>query len=177
MENMFRKVDARERIVGFYSTGPKVRSNDLKINELFRKYVAHPVFVIIDVRTDFEGVPIKAYTAVEALQEDGKETRLEFRHVPSVIGATQSEEVGVEHLLRDINDPSVSTLAATIKHKVGALRGLRVGRREAARAPSGGAHDVPVLAGARQAAEAARARPLGAGRRGVLRGERLCFGV
>ena len=32
---------------------------------------------------------------------------LEFSHVDAVIDATESEEVGVEHLLRDINDPSV----------------------------------------------------------------------
>lgn len=33
--------------------------------------------------------------------------------------------MGVEHLLRDINDPSVSTLANQIKHKMSALGGLK----------------------------------------------------
>jgi 26S proteasome regulatory subunit N8 len=33
-------------------------------------------------------------------------------------------QVGVEHLLRDINDPSVSNLAAEIRHKLLGLRGL-----------------------------------------------------
>ena len=28
-----------------------------------------------------------------------------------MIGAYEAEEVGVEHLLRDVNDPTVSTLA------------------------------------------------------------------
>jgi len=28
-------------------------------------------------------------------------------HIPSSIGATEAEEVGVEHLLRDIKDASV----------------------------------------------------------------------
>lgn len=50
---------------------------------------------------------------------------LEFSHVDAVIDATESEEVGVEHLLRDINDPSVSTLSGTIAHKMTALRGLK----------------------------------------------------
>jgi 26S proteasome regulatory subunit N8 len=45
--------------------------------------------------------------------------------VDAVIDATESEEVGVEHLLRDINDPSTSTLAGTIKHKLSALVGLK----------------------------------------------------
>jgi 26S proteasome regulatory subunit N8 len=33
-------------------------------------------------------------------------------------------QVGVEHLLRDINDPSVSTMANEIKHKVESLTAL-----------------------------------------------------
>ena len=31
------------------------------------------------------------------------------------MGAQEAEEVGVEHLLRDINDPTVSTVASLIK--------------------------------------------------------------
>lgn len=37
----------------------------------------------------------------------------------------RSHEVGVEHLLRDINDPSTSMLALQIKQKVNALSGLQ----------------------------------------------------
>jgi len=38
--------------------------------------------------------------------------------VSSEVGAYEAEEVGVEHLLRDINDPTVSSLASRVKHKV-----------------------------------------------------------
>lgn len=33
---MFKKVAAKERICGFYTTGPKIRENDLAIAELFK---------------------------------------------------------------------------------------------------------------------------------------------
>ncbi len=33
---MFKKVNAKERVVGFYSTGPKIKGNDLQIAQLFR---------------------------------------------------------------------------------------------------------------------------------------------
>lgn len=33
---MFKKVAAKERVCGFYSTGPKIRENDLQIAELFK---------------------------------------------------------------------------------------------------------------------------------------------
>ena len=38
---MFKKVNTREEIVGFYSSGPKIKENDLKINELFRQFTSH----------------------------------------------------------------------------------------------------------------------------------------
>jgi 26S proteasome regulatory subunit N8 len=124
MESMFRKVNTKEKIVGFYSTGPKLRKNDLQIEALFRRYVDNPVFVIIDVRPDFVGVPFKAYATKEEVIE-GKETRLEFKHVPIQMGADEPEDMGVEHLLRDINDPSISSLANRIKRKMFALRTLQ----------------------------------------------------
>jgi len=124
---MFKKVNTREEIVGFYSTGPKIKENDLKINSLFRQYVQDPVFVIIDVRPEVEGLPTTAYLAVEEVESDGKEIQRVFKHIPCLIEAEEVEEVGVEHLLRDINDPSTSTLAMHIKQKINGLSGL-VGR-------------------------------------------------
>jgi len=120
---MYKKVNARERIVGFYSSGPKIRPADLAIEALFRDYHPNPVLVIIDVRPECEEIPTQAYFAVEKAVE-GKEVSRVFEHVPCEVGAYEAEEVGVEHLLRDINDPSVSTLAAEIRHKVLGLRGL-----------------------------------------------------
>ena len=38
MFNMFRKINSRERIVGWYSTGPDIKKNDIDINEILRKY-------------------------------------------------------------------------------------------------------------------------------------------
>ena len=39
--------------------------------------------------------------------QDGTPTSRTFDHVPSEIGAEEAEEVGVEHLLRDIKDTTV----------------------------------------------------------------------
>jgi 26S proteasome regulatory subunit N8 len=148
---MFRKVHAKERVVGFYSTGPQIRPNDLRIYELVRRAVppgtiTPPVFVIIDVRPGRESIPTTAYRVVEEVDSSaptgggggGKkksagggggatataEVRKSFAHVPSVIGAMEAEEVGVEHLLRDINDPTVSTVANLVKAKLSGLSTL-----------------------------------------------------
>lgn len=83
------------------------------------------MLVICDVRPDVEGFPTTAYGSIEEVEEDGKAIKRTFKHIKSTIGAYEAEEVGVEHLLRDINDPSVSSLADQVKHKMTALMGLR----------------------------------------------------
>ena len=114
---------ARERVVGWYSTGPKIRENDILINEVFRKYTPSPVFVICDVKPKALGLPVESYCTVEEVE--GTETRMAFRNVPSEIGAQEAEEVGVEHLLRDIRDTRISTLAGEVSGKTQSLQGLQ----------------------------------------------------
>lgn len=50
-------------------------------------------------------------------------------HVPSEIVAEEAEEIGVEHLLRDIKDNAVGTLSTRITNQLGSLGGLQ-GRLE-----------------------------------------------
>ena len=171
---MFKKVSAKERILGFYSTGPKIKSNDLKIINLLGRYCANPVLVVIDVRPGREELPTTAYTAVDKVEKNSGRLSKTFVHIPTSIGAVEAEEVGVEHLLRsvcggnccimyvcmyicvrllyvnhifltslarfvsfhlisshpvrpprDINDPTVSTVANQIRSKIDALSTLK----------------------------------------------------
>jgi 26S proteasome regulatory subunit N8 len=120
---MMRKVNANEKILGWYSTGPKIRTADLDIHELFRRYHSNPIFVIIDVNPSEVGIPTKAYISKEEVTEENKvENR--FQHIPSIIGALEAEEVGVEHLLRDVKDTNISTLANRINDKLVSLKSL-----------------------------------------------------
>ncbi|KAI0034522.1 maintenance of mitochondrial structure and function-domain-containing protein [Vararia minispora EC-137] len=124
MYSMFKKVNARERIVGWYHTGPKLRASDLEINELFKRFVPRPVMVIVDVRPHTVGIPTDAYFGVEEIKDDGTETRATFLHAPSAIEAEEAEEIGVEHLLRDIKDSTTTTLATRVSEQLASLRGL-----------------------------------------------------
>jgi len=122
MWSMFKKVNARERVIGWYSTGPKIRGNDLAIHALVRRYSKHPVFVIIDINQKI-GLPTKAYVTKQEANEDGTSSE-KFQHLPSTIGALEAEEVGVEHLLRDVKDTNISTLATSINQKITGLKSL-----------------------------------------------------
>jgi 26S proteasome regulatory subunit N8 len=134
---MFRKVNAKERVVGFYSSGPSIRPNDLRIHEIVKRFLpantsTPPVFCIIDIRPDRPSLPTTAYKVVEEVstREGQRQVRLSFAHVPSQMGAMEAEEVGVEHLLRDINDPTISSVASLIKGKVAGLDTLAEKLRE-----------------------------------------------
>lgn len=130
MYGMFKKVNARERVVGWYHTGPKLHQNDIAVNELIRRYCPNSVLVIIDAKPKDLGLPTEAYIAVEEVHEDGTPTSKTFEHVPSEIGAEEAEEVGVEHLLRDIKDTTVGSLSQKITNQLLGLKGLNAQLRD-----------------------------------------------
>ena len=128
MSRMFKKVAAKEKIVGWYSTGPKIKPIDIQINHLFRDWgqgaAKDPVFVIIDVNIKQDQLPSEAYVAVEEVSSEAATSEWTFKHLPSEIGAFEAEEIGVEHLLRDIKDTTISTLTQDVESKVSSLRSL-----------------------------------------------------
>jgi len=124
MYGMFKKVNAKEKIVGWYHTGPKLHPNDININELVSRYCPNSVLVIIDAKPKELGLPTEAYYAVEEIHDDGTPTTKTFEHVASEMGAEEAEEVGVEHLLRDIHDTTVGSLSQRITNQLMGLKGL-----------------------------------------------------
>lgn len=130
MNDMFKKVNAREKLIGWYHSGPKLRASDLEINELFKRYTPNPLLVIIDVQPKEVGVPTDAYFAIEEIKDDGTTTSKTFVHTPSTIEAEEAEEIGVEHLLRDIRDVAVGTLSTRITAQLQSLQGLHLRLRD-----------------------------------------------
>merc|ERR1719198_1261737 len=129
MYSMFKKVNAKERVVGWYSTGPKIKPSDLSIHELYRRYRPEPVLVVMDVQPKDVELPMEAYYSVQEQTSDEVFKRT-FYHVQSTVGAFEAEEVGVEHLLRDIKNASASTLAVRVGDKITALKGLAMRLKE-----------------------------------------------
>ncbi|GJY10322.1 retrovirus-related pol polyprotein from transposon TNT 1-94 [Tanacetum coccineum] len=108
-------VAAKEHVVGWYNTGPKLWKNDLDIHGLFNDYAPNPVLVIIDVQPTELGLPKKAYYAIEEVNENAtQKSKKVFVHVSSEIAAHEVEEIGVEHLLRGVKDTTISTLATGV---------------------------------------------------------------
>lgn len=85
----------------------------------------------MDVRPDQSDIPTSAYLCVHEIRGDGtqKEEKT-FAHLPSSIEAFEAEEIGVEHLLRDVKENAVTTLAARVGEKMASLEGLEKRLRE-----------------------------------------------
>ncbi|KAK4469045.1 hypothetical protein MN116_007509 [Schistosoma mekongi] len=113
---------AREKIVGWYHSGPELCTNDIKINELFRRYASNSVLLVVNVRRkEVDGLPTEAYIAGEEVHDDGSPTTKSFDHLRSEVDA---EEVGVDHLLRDVKDTSLGSLSQRIGCQLDGLFGL-----------------------------------------------------
>jgi 26S proteasome regulatory subunit N8 len=111
---MFKKVNINEKLVGWYSSGPKLRQNDIEIHQVFKKYMKNPVLVVVDVQMiDKIGTPVEAYYSTEEVNSDGQIEK-KFIHIPATIGMAEVESIGVEHLIRDIKDVTMDSLAQQV---------------------------------------------------------------
>ena len=62
MFGMMRKINSKEKIIGWYSSGPSIKRNDIEINEILRRYNTLPVFVVVKVHeAESLGIPTEAY--------------------------------------------------------------------------------------------------------------------
>lgn len=126
MNDMCKKINAKEKLIGWYHSGPKLKASDLKINELFKKYSStNPLLLIVDVKQQGVGLPTDAYVAVEQVKDDGSSTEKTFIHLPCIIEAEEAEEIGVEHLLRDVRDQAAGGLSIRLTNQLKSLKGLK----------------------------------------------------
>lgn len=99
--------------------GPRIREADLEINDLVSRFCCDPVYVICEVQPKRLGLPITSYFSKEEVREDGTEKNKRiFVNIPTEVGRTEAEEIGVEHLLRNVKDASISTLTTEITGKI-----------------------------------------------------------
>jgi 26S proteasome regulatory subunit N8 len=104
--------------------GPKLHQNDVAIKELLGRYCPNSILVIVDARPQDVGLPTEAYVAVEEVHDTGMPTTNTFEHVWSEIGAEETREVGVEHLLRDVKDTRIGKLSQKVWNQLHGLKGL-----------------------------------------------------
>lgn len=101
MFELFYKVNCAESILGWYHSGPKMYKNDLEISKAFNKYCDDPILAIVDVEMKASDIPVQIFQLKYKRQLD---------HLNVQVGADETEEVGVEHLLRDIKESTGNSI-------------------------------------------------------------------
>lgn len=113
MFELFYKVNSKEKIVGWYHSGPKMYKNDIEISKSFIKYCDNPVLAIVNVAMQANDIPVQIYQLKD---------RNNLINMNVQIGADETEEVGVEHLLRDIKEGTGCSLKDQVKQIVDSLK-------------------------------------------------------
>lgn len=115
MYDMQRRVFPQIQIVGWYSSGPAIQANDMLLHLLIAdRFCPNPVYCVVNTDQGNKGVPVMAYTTVQA--RAGRRM-LEFRNIPTHLGSEPAEEIGIEHLLRDVTDSTITNLSTQIEER------------------------------------------------------------
>lgn len=111
MYRMFHKVLPKINIVGWYSSGPTICPNDILLHLLVaNRFCPNPIYCVVNTDPTRKGSPVSAYTTIA-----GREgAPVEFRNVPTELGSSEAEDIGIEHLLRDLTDSTVTTLSSQV---------------------------------------------------------------
>ena len=68
-------------------------------------------------------MPTEAYVTVEEVDREGNAVKY-FLSIPSSVKAYEPEEIGVEHLLREIKEIPLNTIDSNVAAKIQSLEGL-----------------------------------------------------
>ena len=97
MLHMHKKINKREFFIGWYSFWNKITKNDLNINRKFYSYTKKPLFFLIWIDRDINGLIIEAYSTKKS-----ELNKFEiFQKEKVSIGMLESEDIGVHQILRD----------------------------------------------------------------------------
>lgn len=127
MYTLHKKVTLKERIIGWYSSLATVSPNDLEIHRKMSEYCpdTDPIFLTTDVgASDPHEIPACAFLGAESVRRDGQPITTSFRNIPTSVEFLEVEEIGVEHLLRDIKDVDMSAIGCTLTNSIHGLAAL-----------------------------------------------------
>jgi translation initiation factor 3 subunit F len=117
MANLQQKVNPRERVVGWFSTGVDVTGPDALIHSFYAGECPSPVHLIVDTTLQNNKMAIRAFSSREfAIQ--GRELAREFQEVPCEVRSIEAERAGAELLSAELAEKlpsSAEGLASTLE--------------------------------------------------------------
>ncbi|ABW98253.1 prsS12 (nucleomorph) [Hemiselmis andersenii] len=112
MAAMFKKINSREKIIGWYALKKKLNSSESRIHRIFFGYTHRPIFLHLWVSKEINGLIIDIFTEKQKNIKGGK-----FLKTMAVeIGMLESEEVAIHQILSNSKtSPYLNSLDITKK--------------------------------------------------------------
>ncbi|KAL0235277.1 hypothetical protein GEMRC1_001859 [Eukaryota sp. GEM-RC1] len=112
MYRMYQKVNIRQKIVGWYASGTTPVQLDLAIHRVVERLSDSPlppIYTVVTV-TQTKEFPAKTFIKQTTSRVPGEQPSETFDAIETRMGQEIAEEIGVEHLLRDIKGLDISDL-------------------------------------------------------------------
>nr|XP_020194977.1 26S proteasome non-ATPase regulatory subunit 7 homolog A-like [Aegilops tauschii subsp. strangulata] len=111
MFSMFKRINAKEHVVGWYSTGPKLKENDLDVHALFTKFVKRPIWCCERRGLSMEKIPRRAPQDCFQRGKKLRELQLNRRIIHDFIVVKEGKLSHLENLpIRGSNEDIVRTI-------------------------------------------------------------------
>ncbi|GKT33147.1 hypothetical protein ADUPG1_007147, partial [Aduncisulcus paluster] len=136
MYAMFKKVNVKERFVGWYSTSPDILPQDVAIHKLIKetfefdhKAVRDPILACVNCFSQgdrgYDKTICTPHALISEAKADGTIVSEAFSHVTHLMKPSEVEEIGVEHLLRDVGAAREPGIEEALEQKLDALKQLQ----------------------------------------------------
>jgi len=109
MASLQRKVNSRERIVGWFSTGTSVSGSDALIHSFYAGECPNPVHLILDTTLQNNRMAVKAYVS-RPLTVQGRELAREFQEVACEVRTVEAERSAGDLLGEELTEKLPSDL-------------------------------------------------------------------
>ena len=119
MAELQKKVNSRERIVGWWSTGTDVSGSDALIHNFYTNECMNPIHLILDTDVSQSGSVVKAFVS-RVLSIDGVQLAREFQEVPCEVRTSEAERVVGDALLSE----TVESLPTELEGLASSLKNL-----------------------------------------------------
>jgi translation initiation factor 3 subunit F len=118
MAELQKKVNSRERIVGWWSTGADMSGSDALIHNFYTNECPNPVHLILDTDMSQSGTVVKAFVS-RVLSIEGVQLAREFQEVPCDVRRSEAERVAGDVLLTESTEQlptELEGLASSLNH-------------------------------------------------------------
>nr|UXY87424.1 26S proteasome regulatory SU [Cryptomonas sp.] len=111
MADMYKKVNTKEKLVGWYSETEALHKEDTNISRLFFGYSKCPIYILVWTNYKTKGLYVDSFFVRNNVSSEVPI----FSNIPATIGMLESEEIGVFQILKNSSSAKNLTLTSSIK--------------------------------------------------------------